>query len=285
MKSTAGHAPLPPTLDGRGPEPPAARAVDGGPPPDPGSPFREEVAAGRRRTAQSPPDTQRLRLSALRAWLVVLVIVGAAVFAGYRLAGRPFQEASELRLSRATVAATAIGVPAPGDGLVEEVLVRPAEPVERGAALAVVSETGEAGEAASRTVVRTPIAGVVSAVLVREGGAVRRGSPVAQIYDPASTMFEVPIDGELLGEVARGMRATLTSPALDGELRAVVHGVKPAQPQAGARQLALEPTPVLVLRPLDPERVRGLVPGLALEATIDPESVPERAPRVLDGEP
>jgi multidrug efflux pump subunit AcrA (membrane-fusion protein) len=233
-----------------------AELRDSGLPPDPGSPFAEERARSSRRSAE-PPPTGRIRLAAIRSWLIVLAMIAAATYAGLRI--------TEERLAAKPHV--------------------PSQAVQRGTPLVRlrVFDSGAARVPASRgtTTVTSPIDGVTTAVLAREGGALERGSPVVELFDPRSAWFELAVEPDELAGLARGMDVTLTSTVASGSIGATISDIRPPAAATTSAAGHETPLPTLVLEPTDTAQLRSLVPGLQFEATVDTESVPEDAREIV----
>ena len=261
-----------------------AELRDSGLPPDPGSPFAEERARSSRRSAE-PPPTGRIRLAAIRSWLIVLAMIAAATYAGLRITEERLAAEPLVPLGTATLVATSTSVRAPATSEVVAVLVDPSQGVQRGTPLVRlrVFDSGAARVPASRgtTTVTSPIDGVTTAVLAREGGALERGSPVVELFDPRSAWFELAVEPDELAGLARGMDVTLTSTVACGSIGATISDIRPPAAATTSAAGHETPLPTRVLEPTDTAQLRSLVPGLQFEATVDTESVPEDAREIV----
>jgi len=270
------------------PWPGAARDIpdDDGPAADPGSPFAETTAAANREASLDAVDTSRLRLRAAFSWLVVAALVCGAVYAGLYLVDHRVRQQEDLYIGTATLQVTPVGIPAPGDGQVLRVLVRPSQRVARGAPLAVVRVFGTDANGLPTTSsagIAAPVTGVVSDIVAPAGSAVQAGGPIVEMYQPRSAAFEATVEPDVLARLSRGMHASLTSPGLPGSIAAVVDRVVPAETTAAATDGETQPQtqPTLLLRPVAGAAPRRLVPGLQFDATVDTTSGRENAPRLL----
>lgn len=267
--------------------PQAPPRADAGPAVDPDSPFREERARQSRERARAIATEGRSHT--LLAWLVVVVILAAAAYAGVRLTGYRLAGEAKLDVGPAVLAASPVDVPAPADGQVVRLFVHPSQRVHRGATLARVRlfGTGPGGRPTSSPATLTaPIDGVVGSVAAPRGDAVRRGDTVVQLYEPRADTFQATVSTATLGRLRRGMHATLASPALAHPLAAVVdHVIDPttasdAQPPQPGRATTAG-TMTLVLRPVHPAALGQLVPGLTVDAVVDTSTAPEHAPSLV----
>ena len=262
------------------------RTADGGPPVDPDSPFREPHAYRTRAAVRRPSARSRLRK--LIAWLVALAIVAGAVWAAGPLVGYRLTGISHVSLGTATLTATDIPVPAPGDGQVVAIDVHPSEGVVAGRRLADVRVFGTSAGGGMKTSlvhIDAPISGVVSAIGAPAGSAVQRGGDVVHMYDPAAETFHVNVGMSTVSRLRQGMHATLTSSAVGGSISAIVdHVVAPSgePPAAPGAPAPASPSQVtVVLRPVRRMDVRSLAPGLLFNAVVDTRTAPRGAPRIV----
>lgn len=259
------------------------RGHDTGPPVDPLSPFAGQQAYERR---QQLRRSRGGRLRAVLAWLIALAMTAGAVYGGIGLTGYRLAAQAQLELGSATLTASPMSVPTPGDGQVVHVYVHPGEHVQAGAKLERVRlfANGASGQPSSLATITAPAAGIVSSVLAPRGDGILRGATLVQMYDPRLDTFQTTIDTATLGRLRKGMHATLTSPALPHPLAAVVGHV--LQPAAAADQQAgstatTATTPgamTLVLRPVHPVALARLIPGLEVQVVVDTATGPKQAP-------
>ena len=262
---------------------------DAGPPLDPDSPFTEKTAAERRNVARH--GRARGRLRTLASWLTAVAIVVGAVYVGTLLTGYRLSSAKRVSLGSVILTARQIAVPAPVDGQVVSVSVRPSQTVAAGATLAVmrVFDSRGAGTAtASNVTITAPVSGVVSSITTPAGSGAQRGGPVVQMYDPSSQTFQASLPTSAVSQLKRGMHVRLTSPAISGWIPAIVdHVVSPLQQNGqtvGGTTTASPTTPggmTIVLRPRRAGYVSGLAPGLQFDAIVTTGSAPPHAPDIV----
>lgn len=263
---------------------PQARREDGFPPIETNSPYLGPAAHEHRQRLRRTASGRR---HAALAWLTALVIVAAAVYGGIRLTGYRLAGQTRLELGSATLTASRVSVPTPGDGQVVQVYVHPGQDVRAGSKLVRVrlfgtSSTGH--PSSSLTTVTAPSSGIVSSVPSPKGSGVLRGDALVEMYDPRSDTFQTPINAGELGHLRRGMHAVLSSPALPHPIAAVVDHV--LQPATGSDQQNGSPTTttttggplILVLRPLHPAALGRLIPGLVVSTVVDTATGSRHAP-------
>ncbi len=249
------------------------------------SPFHEDTAERNRALARGRErrNGSRGRVRRVMSWFLVLLMVGAAVYGGYRLTDYRLAQQANVDLGTTVLTATSVSVGAPGSGQVTKVYVSDQERVKAGSPVASMNvDNPAAGGSGPPTVspatVSAPISGVVSAVPAPAGSSVQSGDPIVTIYDPGTAQFEAAVGTSTLQQLASGMRVTLRSAAVSAPIHAIVDHVVP---RPDVSPFSKDQRMALVLRPTDPARVAKLVPGLLFTATVNTRSAPPGAPKTV----
>lgn len=243
--------------------------------------FSDDTGDRNKRTAKGRHSERGARR--WLSWLALLLIVVAAAYGGVRLTDHRLLAQQKVDVGSALLVASPVTVGAPGNGEVIALFVQPQQTVKKGdpvARMNLHSSDSTGHPVTTQALVTAPVSGIVSNVESPQGSTIKVSDPIVTMYDPGTERFETSVDMATLKRVSTGMSATLSSPATDEPVPAVVDHVVPdpgIDPKAPERQKRL----LLVLRPDRPQQVARLVPGLLFSVTVDTGSTPKQSPGVL----
>jgi HlyD family secretion protein len=205
-----------------------------------------------------------------RARAIVLILVVAAAYVGFRISQQKAVGAARIDLGTLTLTTQMVPVETARTGQVISVDVTAAQRVTVDQKLGVLEITtiNSQGEpVVSRVALTAPRSGIVVDDPVTVGTTLQPGQPFTELYDPTKLTFVTRMKLENLPEIGPGMIATLKPAGLDRTVKASVQRVVPrvGDNQAGADPDSLE----VVLIPLDNKDMAGLVPGLRFTGTVD----------------
>jgi multidrug resistance efflux pump len=224
----------------------------------------------------------RARLRKWWARFVVLVLIAAAVYLGYRTTQNKQLAAAKIDLGTVTVTAQALPVEIPRTGQITEVDVQAQQQVKAGQRLgkAVVTTTSPTGAAIVTAVdITAPADGRVIDTPATVGTILQPGTPFAELYDPARLMFVAQVAARNLTELSAGMLARLDA---DGLSRPVKASVQRLVPRVGSGATDVKPGYLeLILVPASAEDATGLVPGLRLTGAVDTRTGQPGRPRLV----
>lgn len=250
-----------------------------------------EAGAAPDRPARPPAPRRTWNWRKWRARFVVLLMVGAAVAGGEWLVDNRNAAISQFDLDTVTLTAQPIPVEPVETGQVISRYVRAGQRVRDGQMLGsmLVTRMTATGNRKRRIVLLTaPSDGIASTDPLPVGSTVQPGDPFIQLYDPSELTLDAAVKVTDLPRLSGGMVATLHADGVDHPIRAVVQRVVPqfTPPDSDPDPLtdpdrkgeAEEDRMQLVLVPLRPADVAGLVPGMRFTGTVDTSS------RIPDGD-
>jgi multidrug resistance efflux pump len=231
-------------------------------------PERVARESGSDRPPPSPPRRGRLRK--WRARLIVLLLIAAAVYLGYRVNQAKTGESARIDLGTVTLTSQVIPVETARTGQVISVNVAAAQKVSTGDRLGSIQVT--TNDSNGKPVVSTvnltaPRDGIVVDDPMPVGSTVQPGLPFVKLYDPAKFVFSGQVPLKNLPQIAPGMVATLQAEGLKGSVKAVVQRVVP---RVDDSETDVKPDHMrVVLVPRNADDVAGLVPGLRFTGSVD----------------
>jgi multidrug resistance efflux pump len=237
--------------------------------------------AERSARAEDPLNAQPRGRRNWTAWLLVLLIVAAAVVGGRYLIERRHREATAMILDSAVLGAQQIPVGPADAATVASVQVVAGDIVRAGQTLAQLSlPASAAGNApANSGVLVAPADGVVVTIDRPAGSVVKAGEPVVTEYASASLTFLATVSVSRAQKLKVGMAVSISGPGLTNSIKATVGAAQPKLDGSAPNVVDLK------LIPANLADVRGLVPGLAFRATVTLTGYPKDAAPVLGGGP
>jgi HlyD family secretion protein len=223
--------------------------------------------------SDTPPPAQPTRstFGKWRARAIVLILVVAAAYVGFRISQEKTVAAARIDLGTLTLTTQVVPVETARTGQVIAVAVAADQRVTVNQELGVLEVTtiNSQGEpVVSRVALTAPRSGVVVDDPVTLGTTLQPGEPFVELYDPTKLTFVTQMKLENLPQIGPGMIATLKPEGLDRTVKASVQRVVPRvgkDNQTGVNADALE----VVLVPVDNRDMAGLVPGLRFTGTVD----------------
>lgn len=221
-----------------------------------------------------PPEPDASTSRTGRRWrgrLLIVVLVAAFVALGVRQVTVHAEQAGRSPLEQVTLSADPVEVGATVAGVVDEVVVRPGQPVERGQLLLTV-QTGPwavGGPLPGPLRLEAPTAGTVSDLDLRPGSSVSTGEVVVRLYQPNQLHFRAEVPSAELPDLEVGMTGELRA----GRIGPVAVRLTRIEPRLNGDATG-EGTSTLVLTPTRIDEVEDLVPGLRFEGWLDRDSVP-----------
>ncbi len=225
-----------------------------------------------------PVELERFR-ERRRRWrsrLVFAIVVTFLVALGVERIATNMRNRDRLPVPTAVLTADMIDVVATSPGSVVDVLVGPQQPVEAGetvAVLEVVRLTAGGGEQRVRTELTAPVAGVVATVPAKVGAAVVSTQIVVRMYRPDELYLRADLPLDTLSDARFGMRGTVEAKGV-GTVEVSLAGIEPDLDAPAGRPRVVH----LTLRPIDPARLAGLVPGIEFTGWLLRSSAASDAP-------
>jgi multidrug resistance efflux pump len=224
--------------------------------------------APRQHRAATGSSSARRGRRSWTAWLVLIAVLAAAGYGGYRLVDHRIAASSQVSLNDVVLAAEPMPVGSPDAAVVSSVAVSAGESVRAGATLAVIQLTSPADGTEQTVELTAPTAARVVGVDAQPGSVVRAGESVVTLYDPQLLTFQTKLTIADVEDLAVGMTATISGPGLSDPVKATVQRVVPVMGETSADTATM----TVVLVPVDPSSVAQLVPGVPLRGTLDTTS-------------
>ncbi len=212
-------------------------------------------------------------------------MVAGAGFVFLLISSNRAAQAARVDLGTVTLTTQSIPVETARSGQITAVSVAGQQTVKKGDKLGTieVTTTKADGEPVVKTLTLTaPHDGIVVDEPVTVGSTLQPGQPFVVLYDPTRLEFVSDIPLKNVPTLARGMIASLKANGLDRTVRASVQRVVPRVPGANPAADDVSPDALrLVLAPVTPQEVRGLVPGLRFKGTVDTRTGESGAPKLV----
>jgi multidrug resistance efflux pump len=223
----------------------------------------------------APAPPARNTFKKWRARFIVLVLLAAAIYFGYRLSQGNVLKAAQIDLGTVTLTSQVVPVETPRPGQVVSVDVKAEDKVTAGQQLGsvqVIATDSQGKPVVSTLYLTAPRSGIVVDDPVTVGSTLQPGQAFVQLYDPTKLMFSGQVPLSSLPEISPGMVATLRAQGLKGTVKATVQR---AVPRVGTSQTDVKPDHLkVVLVPTNAKEVAGLIPGLQFTGTVDTGTAP-----------
>jgi multidrug resistance efflux pump len=229
----------------------------------------------------APPPRHRVRraLRVVRTFLVVLILLVAAVAGGTYVVRQRLADQQMVHAGTAVLTAQPITVGAADAAVVTQVLTSERKSVTAGAILATITMTAD-GHGPRVQDLHAPAAGIVTEINVAPGQVARAGEPIVTLYDPAKLAFQVDVPLATLRKLRLGMTAYVSGPGLPGRIATTLQQVEPKVDNGQPADTADALTVVLKPDPAALDTVRTLVPGLQFPVVVDTTTAVGHTPAV-----